>query len=226
MAKFTGSVLADQLSGKAGTVVFVRGPQGQVYIRPRTTPRDPKTNAQIEHRQRLAYASRAYAQLNLAQVQAWRKFAAEVSRHRGQNAPQGTSLAQNLFTGLAAKWLQVRGLTMGSVPTEPPPTLWVGDAVQLRVFPGPSGTLRVVADQANAAGMTTEILLQPLLRATRSPVLSRYRTTKFFTFGPSLTCDVPTSARVVAVAMRFVALETGQSTPLMELGIIELPDSP
>ena len=83
-----------------------------------------------------------------------------------------------------------------------------------------TGAIEVVADRANAPGVVTEVLLQPLLSVHRRTYLSRYRTAGFFAFEAGVPIVIPTSARVCAVAVRFVCEATGQAGAVMELGIV------
>lgn len=223
MAKFSGSVVTSQLSGSAGSVVFVTRRDGISYIKPRVTPRNPRTPLQTQTRERMMLATRAYQGLSLAQVRAWEAFALQFNSQI--RAPLGLPPTQvsNLFCGLATKFLQFNGGGVSAVPTSPPPSLAVGDAVVLAVSsPGP-GLVRVTASQANAAGMATEILLQPLPSATRKPRVGHYRFGSFVAFSVgSLFVDLPVSSRFVGVAARFLCPATGQVTGLVELGVVEV----
>ncbi|HMS56899.1 MAG TPA: hypothetical protein PKA27_16020 [Fimbriimonadaceae bacterium] len=62
-------------------------------------------------------------------------------------------------------------------------------------------------------------MLQPLESVHRRTYLQRYRSAAFHGFTTS-PLFVECSAPVVAVAVRFVRVSTGQSTGLIELGVL------
>ncbi|MCE9557616.1 MAG: hypothetical protein K8R88_01565 [Armatimonadetes bacterium] len=221
MAKFTGSVIGQGMSGAAGSVVFVSRRDGINYIKPRTTPRNPQTPLQQAARARMTAALRAYQSLSLAEMAAWREFTARYNDAFRRPARQSELAVCALFQGLGAKFLQVS--PSSPVPTAVPGTLEVGDVVRVSCAVASPGVVRVSGSQANAAGMVTEILLQPLASAGRQPRDGHYRTAGFHIFSAgALTVDFPVRSRFVGVAARFVCAATGQATAVLPVGVVEV----
>ncbi len=77
------------------------------------------------------------------------------------------------------------------------------------------------ASAANAPGVLTELLLQPLPSPNRTPERRAYRTRAFVAFTPeNLSATVPTGPGAYAAAYRFVDAATGQTTALVTLGTV------
>jgi len=132
------------------------------------------------------------------------------------------------------------------VPTTPPETPFPGDTITISAsatehlsllrqgevgesanrvgVPNPSPQplspnpyIAFSASAPNTPGVTTELLLQPLVSPNRTPHARRYRTVAFHTFTDPLTVTVPAEEGWYAAAYRFVNPATGQSTPMVPL---------
>lgn len=207
MAKVRQSVVVGGLSGRVGNAVFVATPGGTV-LRDRPFVSDPQTPAQVAARERVRLLARVFRSLDLAEAQAWRA------------AAQGLGLsAQQYFNRLGVRFLAAN--PAGTVPRMPPAFLFPGDAVRFVVSAGPGGVV-VTADRANAPGVVTEILIQKLPSVHCRTYLSRYRNAGFVAFGAGETKTLPQRPGVFAVATRFVYAPTGQSTELIEWGLVEV----
>ncbi|MCC7102713.1 MAG: hypothetical protein IT206_06515 [Fimbriimonadaceae bacterium] len=234
MAKVKEGVVLSGLSGRAGNAVFVNTPSGTV-LRDRPLVNDPNTPLQQATRINMARVGEVWKNLSLAQAAAWRNYALlEAGMSSGKSVPPNL-----VFTRLAMKFLQMH--PGAPIPVVPPATIFPGDAVRftvafglVRVGSGGSvchsvqssefglrtGAIEILADRDNAPGVVTEVLLQPLQSVHRRTYLSRYRTAGFFAFEAGVPVFVPTSASVVAVAVRFVCAATGQALSITELGIV------
>lgn len=212
MAIVQTSPLLPGVKGSLGNIVFVPSPYG-IQLRERSIPDDPKTAAQMASRERLTRAAITWTTMTPEQAQNWRAYATA----QNPDGPNARANAQLLFTKLAVRFLQMN--PQAAIPLDPPASPFLGDAVQFEVSKTESG-VRVVADRPNAAGTTTEILLQPLLSVHRRTYVSKYRTAVFDDFEASLTVDLEAYGPAVAVAVRFLRTATGQATELFELGTV------
>jgi hypothetical protein len=206
----------EDVRGKDGNVVISKGRTGLV-MRPRTTPRNPKTAAQDSVRAALSKAAKTYKGLTSTQVQAWKNYAATITKTNPVTGKSYHPTAINAFVELAAKFLQVA--PAGTVPLTPPSTSFVGDSITIGADTDPS-TLIITASGANASGVTTEILIQPLANSTRNPDASQYKHLAFHAFvsaTPTVNYTVP--AGYYAVAYRFVKTSTGQASELVQLDV-------
>ena len=133
-------------------------------------------------------------------------------------------------------------LDLGALPPESPPARpFFGDVIEVVVEPSREadplrgGTTEVpattasrlgvqtvgfVSSGANAAGVVTELLVQPLLSRHRRTYLERYRHAAYVRFEGAETVAVPAPEVWVALAYRFVNAETGQVTAIAELGAL------
>ncbi len=210
MALVKGTPIIPGLRGSIGNATFVQTPYG-TSLRDRTYPRQPDTPGQIAQRGRIVRIGRAWRGMTLAQAEAWRRYAAAQT---GQ-AEWRTASGQHVFTQLANRFLMAS--PGGTIPLVPPSSPFSGDGVSFSISPQPGG-LQITGSQPNAPGVVTEILLQPLASVHRRTYLQRYRSAAFHSFSTSPLL-VESSASVVAVAVRFIRLPTGQSTGLIELGV-------
>ena len=206
-------VVLGGLHGSAGNATFVRTPYG-VSLRDRTAPRNPRTPAQQSARSRMARASRTWKSLAPEQAQAWREYAASLPVAAGAAAQH----PQNVFCKLATKFLQVS--PNGEIPLVPPVAPFGGDAVAISVT-SIAGALRYSSSGANGAGVTTELLLQPLASVHRRAYAKEYRTRGFHQFTSASSFDVLVPHGVYACAVRFVQVATGLDGGILELGVVE-----
>ena len=216
MAKAELSVLLQALSGKAGNVVFTKAKDG-THVRPHIKGTNPNTPAQQLIRENFTKASGIYRTFNTSQLQAWKNYAQFQTVSDALDGSKSKPTAFNAFMKLACKFLQVD--PDGTVPTTPPTTGFNGDNVDLTVTGG-TGELTFTASAANASGVTTEILLQPLANANRKPQSGAYRHKLFhvFTTG-NLSLDVTVPVGYYAAGYRFVKTATGQASTLQTLAV-------
>lgn len=213
MAKATTGILMGGLSGKAGTVVFVRGATGETYVRTRVRPNNPQTEAQMQVRGYLTEAGQAWRNMTTAEVRNWQSYAETLG------PPSGRHNAITVFTGLAVKYRQAGG--QGPIPVVPPTQRFTGDGIRVVADSPSAGVLRFSASAPNAEGIVTELLVQPLPSPHRKPMPRRYRPAAFVGFAPgNLTYDVPLRPGFYACAVRFVKSSTGQMSGLVELAVV------
>ena len=207
MAQGSLGVLFNSLRGKAGRVVFARSKDGTV-IKPRVTARNPRTPAQVAVRTNLSKSASAYKNMTPAQVSTWLSYANSITKHDGRTGKAYQPSAITAFTALASKFLQAN--PVGVVPMTPPAAAFAGDVVLVAAV-GAAGKVTFTASAANAAGVTTEMLLQPLKSRNRTPQPKGYRTRAFQAFAVgTLSNIVTTAAGWYVPAYRFVNSATGQ----------------
>lgn len=215
MAKAELTVLTNVISGSAGNVTFVEGKEGTI-IRSRTRPKNPSTPAQQAVRAAFTKCTRMWSGFTTAQIQEWEKWAGKTPEHDEVTGKSFKSSGFNGFVRLAAKFLQVN--PSGTVPSTPPSAPFGGDVVQFTVTTS-TGKMTFTADKANAAGVTTELLIQPLVNKNRKPGKA-YKSAGFFTFtSGSLSKDILIPPGWYAAAYRFVQSATGQDTQIQTLTI-------
>jgi hypothetical protein len=206
-----------KLHGKVGNVVFAQTRTGLV-VRPRTSPRDPRTPAQAASRERLAHASATWRTIAPAQFAAWRAYAQTLTRVSPVGGPPYVPAPHNVFTALVAKFLQVS--PDGPIPLDPPAYPFFGDGIEVTAAPT-SGGITFTASAPNSAGIVTELLLQPLAHAGRAPKANLFRSQAFvaFTVG-SLSHTVPAAPGAYCPAVRFVRAATGQEANIVPLASV------
>ncbi len=220
MRRTQPSVLFQTLSGKAGSVVFVNPPDSATYIRPRTLPHDPRTPEQLAQRARMTRAREAYRQLSPEQFQAWHDYLHKVRRAQTPASPPTRLRVCDLFLALALKYLQMH--PDAEPPRNPPADLFVGDAVSVRVE-AVAGGIRFVADRPNQAGVWTELLVAQVRSWGACPNAHAFRHRGFVQFGEGgLEVVVSVSAGLYACGVRFVREATGQFTPLVRVGMVQV----
>lgn len=216
MAKAELSVLLEGLSGKAGNVVFSKGKEG-TQVKPHVKGHNPNTPAQQLIRENLSYASGIYRTLNPTQLEEWKNYAFNKIISDPLDGSKYKPSAFNAFMKLACKFLQAT--PGGTVPLTPPTTGFNGDEPNLTVTGGNS-ELTFTASEPNTAGVTTEILLQPLANANRKPQANGYRHKLFHTFtSGNLSLDVAVPVGYYAAGYRFVKTSTGQASQLQTLAV-------
>lgn len=212
MAKATTGILMGGLSGKAGTVVFVRGALGDTYVRTRVRPRNPRTPAQMQLRAFMTEAGQVWRGMTVAEVAKWKDYAKVAGGDNRNNAI-------TLFTGLAVKFRQAGGT--GPIPVAPPSQRFTGDGIRVTADTPAPGRLRFTASGANTADVLTELLVQPLPSPHRSPTQRLFRPLSFVGFTPgSLSFEATLPAGFYGCAVRFVKASTGQMSDFVPLGVV------
>ncbi len=219
MAQGNLGVLFNNLRGKAGSVVFARSKDGTV-IKPRVSARNPQTPAQVAVRVALSKSAGAYKNLTPAQVTAWVTYANNVTKRDPRTGKSYKPAAIASFTSLASKFLQVN--PVGVIPVAPPAAAFTGDTITCTAAGG-AGKVTFTASIANAANVTTEMLLQPLKSRNRTPQPKGYRSKGFQAFAtaapPPVNITVPAGWYVPAY--RFVSIATGQVAGLVILPAVQ-----
>jgi hypothetical protein len=206
------------LRGQVGDKVVARTDHGLVVKRlPRY--KRPISAKLAASSQRLKRAGELWVGLALPQVEAWRAYAAGLTRRDDVTGEEYSPTAKNAFAALAVKVLQVD--PEAPVPTSPPAGPFLGDSVELAVSAAPAGA-RFEASGPNGPDVTTELFAQPLANVRRLPG-KRYVSEGFHRFLPgSLSVVAPLAPGAWALAARFVRPSTGQATGLRRLGVVEV----
>lgn len=208
------SIAFEDLRGKAGTVVVSKSRSGLV-IRNRVSGKNPRTAAQQAIRVDFAKAAAAYKNLTSTQVANWKNYAQTVTKTNPVSGDTYHPAANAVFSGLAIKFLQVS--PSGTIPTSPPAGPFAGDTITVTTTAS-TGKVTFTASGANQLGVKTELLLQKLASANRTPQPDAYRTKAFVSFvAGTLSFDVVVPPGYYAAAYRFVSLATGQTTNLQPL---------
>lgn len=218
MAKAELGILLQDLRGKAGNVVF-QGSRDGLVVRPRVKGTNPDTPAQQAVRENFSHAGALWRTFTKQQVQAWRNYAAHVTKHNSVTGKAYHPTPFAAFVGLASKFLQVN--PAGTVPTDPPAAPFDGDNLTWTVTPA-AGKITFTPSAANSAGCTTEFLLQPLANANRKPSKKAYKSYGFHAFATTTGWDVTVGAGTYAVAIRYVNPATGQETGLETLEVSQV----
>ncbi len=180
-------------------------------------PTNPDTAAQQDVRGYFRKATTKFATFSASAKKSWTNYAKNqfMTTKAGKRR---SKTAINVYAGLGSKMLQVN--PNATLPTEIPSSVFEGDSVTLMVEAENPGTITFTASGPNASGVTTELLLQPLVSPTRKPIKGAYRTETFHTFtSGSLTKNVSVPPGYYAAAYRFVRTATGQDTPLTQLPV-------
>jgi hypothetical protein len=219
MAKILSNGFGIELHGKAGNVVFVQTQNG-LLLRPRTQPHNPRTAAQQSSRARFARAAAAYRALTLARQALWREYARTVIRHDPRGGLPYHPTPYHAFVGLASKFLQLH--PDADPPSTPPAAPFFGDGITLSAEGG-AGQVTFTASGPNADAIVTELLLQPLLHAGRTPRPGLYRPHAFAAFASGALSHVVNAAPgFYAPAVRFVNARTGQEAGLLALPTVQI----
>ena len=88
---------------------------------------------------------------------------------------------------------------------------------------GGAGIVTFTGSAANASGMKTEMLTQPLKSKYRAPTPKAYRSKGFIAFAAgTLSQTVALTPGWYALAYRFVSAATGQETKPVTLGMFQV----
>jgi hypothetical protein len=219
MANVAYSADVNDIRGKIGTNVFSRARSGAT-IRIRKSPRNPRTEQQSEVRFYLAKAATAYKNLNAIQRTAWKNYAATLTHTNPVSGETYTPAANTVFVGLASKFLQIT--PTGTIPVTPPASPFAGDTISLTAD-GDDDMVIFTASGSNAANVKTELLLQPLKSAARTPSATGYRSQGFVAFSPTVDdAQVPAQPGWYVPAYRFVNTLTGQDSGLVILPMVQV----
>jgi hypothetical protein len=218
MAKANLSGIVSDVRGTVGGEVMTRGRTGEVLKR-RPRYRYPTKPTQQAVQDRMKAVMAAYNGLTQAQAMAWNDYARTLTRHSGLTGQSYHPTGQNIFAGLASKFLQIN--PAGTIPLDPPAADFDGDFLQVTAAGG-TGQILFTASDPNTPEVQTELLVQPLKNARRAPA-KFYRSAAFVSFvgrAPSYALTLP--AGWYATAYRFVSAQTGQMTQMATLGTVEV----
>ena len=205
MAIVTFDTGVKQIRGKSGNINFAKTKYGVEY-KSNPTRTKPQSPAQIAQQTRMKKAAAAYGVLTAAQNAAWQTYA---QNHlvKSKNGEDVAPSAYAAFAGLYTKFIQIN--PNGTFPAAPPSLPFGGDSVVMTAT-GVDGVITFTASKANTAGVTTELLIQPLRNIFRKPT-ANYVSKGFFTFVTgTLTKTLTVTPGAYSVAIRFVNSATGQ----------------
>ncbi|MEI6513866.1 MAG: hypothetical protein WCO51_11435 [bacterium] len=218
MAQVSTNPFLNQVSGRLGNVIFVRGTGGRLYMRERVTPKDPRTPAQVAARERLRTVAIAYHSLTSVELAQWATYAKSLWNGISPTKRPASPSPYNEFTALVTKVLQVN--PQADIPRTPPTDKFLGDGITLSAA-GMSGKVRFTASGPNDPMVMTELLLQPLKSVVVTPQVKGYRSQAFVPFADyPLTYDVTIKKGAYGAAIRFVKFPTGQTSDLVQLGVV------
>ena len=197
------------LRGKSGTVVISKGRNGLV-LRPRQTPDNPRTAAQVVVRGNFAKAARSFKGLSASNFNQWKYYATTITRVDPVTGATYSPTPIDLFVGLGAKYLQAN--PNGSIPQTPPANPFSGDPVTLTVT-STVGGVTLTASGPNSANVKTEILIRVVGSGKIKPSADKLRSWAFVGFAAgSLTYTIGLVPGFFALGYRFVNIATGQET--------------
>lgn len=209
MATAQLGIILQSISGKVGNAVFHKTKDG-IIVAPRTKGSNPNTAAQQLVRAALTKASRDWKNFDLSTVQAWENYAAGITFHNRTTGQAYTPTGINAYTELASKFYQMN--PTGTAPTTPPAAAFNGDNVTITAVAA-TGKITFTASAANAAGVTTEFLVQTLASKNRKPQKNGYRVKGYYAFVTgTLSHDIDVPTGYYAAGYRFVSTATGQAS--------------
>ncbi|MCW5936809.1 MAG: hypothetical protein KIT11_05835 [Fimbriimonadaceae bacterium] len=218
MARARPGVLFDSVRGRLDQVVVVQTRTG-LGVRRRPVFRKVLTPAQQAGRDRLRVAAALWHELEPAEVDAWRDYAAQVRRRQSTTLVEYSPIAYNAFTMLTTKWLQLNG--GGDPPRTPPMDDFIFEQPKLTVE-AVEGGVRFTADSPTGPGEVAELMLQPLANVNRRPG-NQYVAAAFTPFPPGQpTYDLPLPPGAYAFASRYARVATGEQAGLGVVGKVEL----
>lgn len=219
MAKISLSALLSGIRGKVGGVVFTEGRSGNV-ARIRVIPANPATSGQINARTHLQAAAQAFKALSSANLSAWETYVSGITRNQSVSGQSYHPSAISAYVEQYAKLLQYN--PAAAAPTTPPATQYAGDTITVTCAGG-NDKVTFTPSAANTAGSVTELLLQPLVSANRTPNGNGYRNKAFTAFPGGAAVDVTSlGAGWYSPAYRFVNTTTGEATGLTILPKVEV----
>ena len=238
MATWRGGLLGGELSGRTGNAVLVRTARGTV-VGERPTVRVSDSPAAQEARARQRAAAKAWTDLEPEAVARWTAWARGIGRQPNnafatlykvllrldsgalppQSPPARPFFGDVIEVGIASPSPDGsfgRGSRGERLPEPPPPA---PSSITNQMEEG-EPSVGFASSGANAAGVVTELLVQPLASRHRRTYLERYRHAAYVRFEGAETVAVPAPSGWVALAYRFVGAGTGEVTAIAELGVV------
>ena len=205
------------LRGKAGNTAFLETKLG-TQARDVTYPTGEPTPAQQRVWLNMKQDGAAWQALSVENAEKWRAFASNLTLKSKKAGKPFVPNGYQIFTAYTTKWLQVHG--GGTPPSTPPTGAFGGDVVPITVTSG-VGSVTWNADENNAAGVVTELLLQKIKGKHRKAGTSGYVSQGFVTFTSSVTSKtVSVPVGYYAAAFRFVEESSGRETGIVPLGML------
>ena len=230
-------VLSTGLAGMSGTIgdLQLENRAGGTVAKARSTTPPRRTEATKTGERRVRWLAYAWHALDTASFEAWKTLAWESAVRNPATGAWVVPNPYNLFCKYGGRVRQVDPAA-SLAGFRPPETPFGGDGVGVTVSPssGPlplpplqnepfgEGVLRFRLDAANAPGVVTELMTQPLVNARRRVYGDRYVSRGFFAFGGPGEVAIPCEVGAHACGYRFVRKATGQATAIFELGVVEV----
>ena len=219
MAKAAFSAVISNVRGEVVETVFIRG-RNSAIVRNKPTYGFPVSPNQRVTSNYFKEATAVYNTLTRPQVLAWNAFAKTITRHDSLTGLQYHPTGQNVFMGLACKFLQIN--PAGAVPLVPPSGSFPGNRLVMTATAG-SGLIVFTVGGPNVAPAQTELLLQKLASVRRAPT-DKYISQAFVSFSAgSLSHGVTAISGIYIPAYRYVNPLTGQMTDLQILDEVTVP---
>jgi hypothetical protein len=149
MARIIFGNIVAEARGKIGGVVYSRN-TGGAYARQKVSPVQPRTNAQLNQRGRLAELSKAWQELTQSQREAWKSFSLEARKRDVLGLSKQRSAQQMyMFCNLALS-------SVGLDTIDNPPTSLLVDALtSCALVNGTSGAVQSVTVGTAGSGYTS-----------------------------------------------------------------------
>jgi len=219
MAKVKLAAFAQAISGRMGGVVYKKTRYG-TEMAEFEAPSNPRTASQTAVRAAFTKATQQWRTLTTTQAASWREYASTRYVEEEITTVRYRTTGFNAFVKLSAKYFAVNPAAT-SAPADPPEAPFNGDTITLTVDAETPGALTFTSSGANAANVTTAILMQKLPNGNADPIDGGYKIAKYHTFtagSPSTT--VPVTPGYYAVGYQFVNTATGQQASPVYSGVI------
>lgn len=217
MAKLGNFLQVSDIRGSIGGDVFSKSRSGHT-LRVRVKPRNPRSSSQSDVRALMTNGSRFAKALGSSDVVDWKAYAASITKH---NSVSGAPYSPSWITALLQLYIPFFLATPGGTfPTSPPSDPYTGDVITLTAAGG-SGQIQMTGSAQSTSGQTVFVYLEKLKSPNRTPSTSRG---KLYSVDPVPATPfhitiTGLAAGDYAVRYCFVDTDTGQESPLVDLGI-------
>ena len=234
MAKAALALPFSGIHGSLGNTVIVQRPDGPVVRARNYKPRKltPGQKAAADRMEGIAYA---WKKLDRMTFLRWHAYAQARAWRNPASGAIVTPRAYGLFLGLASRVRQIDPF-FDLAAFAPPEAPFAGDAVRIALVPAappflghyaeavavPGGVVGFASSGANAPGVVTEILAQPMPRSWCKVYEKKYAAKAFVAFAGPETFELTLPRGAWAVAVRFVDARSGLDGPIIPLGIVEV----
>ena len=220
MARFRISSLFSNGTGKLGDNVISKGMDGVVGVRPRVTPANPQTEAQMAVRSAQTESSQAWETLSESQCEGWRAAAKLLPQTSNKTGLPIRKQGFNFFCSCYDRFRLVN--PTGVFPKDVPATRMIEENLSFTLEAG-TGQMQMTASGPNSAGHVTEILFQKLAGKNRLPQTGAYRTRKYQAFASNaLTISLGAKPGSYAVATRIVSSVDGRAGRLRPVAVVQV----